>query len=168
MAITKKSKVCILSDDEVRNLLERNVRPDCTKGKHGHASAGKAAEMQLTGDIAFVDHYFVPTGTYARRVKSKKSSFSQSSASIKARDIMANAGLLGQSSTEDMSEMKRRQLLADGRLKRREDRIEQTRGKVALWNFLGDDKAIRVAIRPDLSTIQRVVKLQGQAKEKEV
>lgn len=167
MARNKKPNVCILSDDEVRDLLERNIRPDCSKRKHGHKSTGRAAEMELTGDIEFVNHYFVPTGTYARRVKSKQS-FSQSSASIKASDVMANAGLLGRSSTEDMSEIKRRQLLADGRLKRREDRIEQTRGKVALWPFLGDDKAIRVTIRPDLGTIQRVVKLQNQAKEKEV
>lgn len=151
----RAEQICLLHKSELDALLTKNVRPDCSSGRHAHISEKEAEEMKFNDEIGFVSHYYAKKGTFAYRKKGKPTK--RDAATLKKGHMMANAGVLGNSRTAHLTEAKREELLKSGKLKREEDFIEIAQNKIQAWPEVGDTKAVcvRPAHRTDEAAYQK-------------
>lgn len=150
-------KVCLLQPYEAKALQLYDVRPDCSSGRHAHLSHGEVDEMMLVGALEFIQHRLVEFGKVAIRKTAHQSK--PDHGTIRKSEVEASMGV---SRTARLSETKKRELVALGRLKREEDYTERSQGKVGWWPFIADKKSPTVVPRVSPEDIYRAMDLHRQ------
>lgn len=147
-------KVCLLQPYEAKALQLYDVRPDCSSGRHAHLSHADVSEMMLVGALEFIQHHMVEFGKVAIRKTAHQNR--PDHGTIRQSEMEANMGI---SRTSRLSESKKREMVAEGKLKHEEDYTERSQAKIGWWPFIADKKSPTVVPRVSPEDIYRAMKL---------
>lgn len=150
-------KVCLLQPYEAKALLSYDIRPDCASGRHAHLSHAEVGEMMLMGALEFIQHRTIEFGKVAIRKTARVSK--PDHGTIRESEMQANMGV---SRTARISESKKRELVAEGKLNREEDYTERSQAKIGWWPFIADKKSPTVVPRVAAQDIYRAIDLHRQ------